>query len=263
MPISAIDGYTTDHWEEVREIIKEAIPSDDFEIDLVSNSDDVGIIQNRIVNNLYTADIVICDVSAKNPNVMFELGMRLAFDKPTIIIKDNKTNYSFDTSPIEHLEYPMDLHYQSIQCFKEELRKKTLATLEASSKGDYTTFLGHFGEFKIAKLEDKELPEAEFISKQFSVLEKQINNLSKSLNRNETSSRGFTAKEINAILTEVAKEYKEQNKIPETQLEQHYSEIEAQCIDHLINMLGINPSRAKYFADKYLEYAISWLTIPF
>jgi hypothetical protein len=37
-------------------------------------------------------------LALKNPNVMFELGMRLAFDKPAIIIKDNRTNYSFDTA---------------------------------------------------------------------------------------------------------------------------------------------------------------------
>jgi hypothetical protein len=35
--------------------------------------------------------------------------MRLAFDRPTIIVKDDLTTYSFDTSPIEHLEYPRDL----------------------------------------------------------------------------------------------------------------------------------------------------------
>ncbi|WP_353118770.1 hypothetical protein [Myroides odoratus] len=55
------------------------------------------------MNNIYNDEIVVCDVSSKNPNVMFELGLRLAFDKPTIIIKDEKTGYSFDTGVIEHL----------------------------------------------------------------------------------------------------------------------------------------------------------------
>jgi len=32
---------------------------------------------------------------------MFELGLRLAFDKPAIIVKDDNTSYSFDTAPIE------------------------------------------------------------------------------------------------------------------------------------------------------------------
>ncbi|MCL2651945.1 MAG: hypothetical protein FWD60_13120 [Candidatus Azobacteroides sp.] len=98
MPISAIDTYTAEHWNDVLSILKDAINQTDFEPDLVSNADDSGIIQHRIVKNLYNNEIIVCDVSGRNPNVMFELGIRLAFDKPTIIIKDDKTSYSFDTS---------------------------------------------------------------------------------------------------------------------------------------------------------------------
>jgi hypothetical protein len=54
-------------------------------------------------------------VSGKNPNVMFELGIRLAFDKATIIIKDDKTDYSFDTSVIQHIPYPRDLRHNQIE----------------------------------------------------------------------------------------------------------------------------------------------------
>ena len=91
MPISGIDGCGESHWKDVMSIIKESIDNADFESNLVSNADDIGIIQKRIIQNLYENPIVVCDVSGKNPNVMFELGIRLAFDKPTIIIKDDKT----------------------------------------------------------------------------------------------------------------------------------------------------------------------------
>ena len=97
MPISEIDNCSAEHWVEVQSILRDVIKSADFEPNLVSDADDVGIIQKRIVQNVYSNEIVVCDVSGKNPNVMFELGMRLAFDKPTIIIKDDFTNYSFDT----------------------------------------------------------------------------------------------------------------------------------------------------------------------
>ena len=106
MPISAIDGCTAEHWAEVKAIIQDAlesIPAPKFLAKLVSDADDVGVIQKRIVQGVYSSDVVVCDVSCKNPNVMFELGLRLAFDKPTVIIKDDKTDYSFDTSVIEHL----------------------------------------------------------------------------------------------------------------------------------------------------------------
>lgn len=164
MPISSLDGCNEGHWSDVLEIITEAVESADFEGNLVSNADDVGIIQKRIIQNLYENPIVVCDVSGKNPNVMFELGMRLAFDKPTIIIKDDKTSYSFDTSPIEHIEYPRDLRFSKIVDFKTKLSEKIKATFERSTTDtSYTTFLKHFGEFKVAKIDKKEVSGQEFI----------------------------------------------------------------------------------------------------
>ena len=156
MPISSIDNCSADHWTEVKKIISEAICDAGYTPNLVSNAEDIGIIQKRIIQNLYDNDIVVCDVSGKNPNVMFELGMRLAFDKPAIIIIDDKTDYSFDTSPIEHLSYPRDLRYYSILNFKEQLKAKILATVEKSkSDPKYTTFLKNFGEFEVAHVEKK------------------------------------------------------------------------------------------------------------
>lgn len=91
MPISKIDNCSTEHWVDVLLILKDVINDAGFQPNMVSDADDSGIIQKRIIQNLYSNEIVICDVSAKNPNVMFELGIRLAFDKPTIIVKDDCT----------------------------------------------------------------------------------------------------------------------------------------------------------------------------
>jgi len=164
MPISAIDGCSAEHWKEVQEFIKEATRNAGFEPSLVSDADDVGIIQKRIIQNIYNNPIVVCDVSGKNPNVMFELGMRLAFDKPAIIVKDDKTTYSFDTAPIEHLEYPRDLRYQQIVQFKETLREKIQATYNrATADKNFTTFLKNFGEFTVAQIPEKEVSSDKFI----------------------------------------------------------------------------------------------------
>ena len=171
MPISLIDGLNEAHWLEVRAILSEAIVSGGFEPQLVSQADDIGIIQKRIIQNLYDNPIVVIDVSAKNPNVMFELGIRLAFDKPTIIVKDDKTSYSFDTAPIEHLTYPRDLRFQQIIDFKSQLVIKLKATYQkATTDRTYTTFLKHFGEFTVAKLDNSEVTGQEFILKELSEL---------------------------------------------------------------------------------------------
>lgn len=164
MPISPIDGCNESHWLEVKSILSDAIEQSECKANLVSDADEVGIIQKRIIQNLYDNPIVVCDVSGKNPNVMFELGMRLAFDKPTIIVKDDATTYSFDTSPIEHLEYPRDLRFPLIVKFKESLTKKISATIEkASNDSSYTTFLKHFGKFTVARLETEEVSKEDYI----------------------------------------------------------------------------------------------------
>lgn len=154
MPISKIDGLEPEHWLEVLGILREVATTAGFRSDLVSASEFAGVIQSRIVQNLYQNEIVIVDVSAKNPNVMFELGLRLAFDKATIVIIDDETDISFDTGPIEHIIYPRDLRHGKIVAFKDQLKKKLLATYKKSQDPEYSTFLKHFGTFDVKGLKE-------------------------------------------------------------------------------------------------------------
>ena len=173
MPISQTDDCSPEHWEEVREIILESLEDTDFIPKLVSHSENIGVIHKKIIENLYKNPVVICDVSGKNPNVMFELGLRLAFDKPTIIIKDYETDYSFDTSPIKHLEYPRDLNHSKIKKFQKELKEAVKATYE---EPDGSTFLKSFGTFKAIKIDTEAIPKYDFILEKIENLTKTIEN---------------------------------------------------------------------------------------
>jgi hypothetical protein len=188
MPISTIDGYSEQHWIDIKNILYKTIEEANFIPNLVSDADDVGIIHKRIIQNIYENPIIVCDVSAKNPNVMFELGLRLAFDKPTIIIKDDKTDYSFDTSAIEHLEYPKDLRFTQIVLFKNKLKEKIKATYDkALSDKDYTTFLKHFGSFTSVKLETKQVSKEDYIIEELKELRSIFNKQHNKINRENTS----------------------------------------------------------------------------
>jgi hypothetical protein len=181
MPISGLDGLSESHWADVLRILTEAISDAGFEPTLVSSTDEIGIIQKTIIENLYDNPIVVCDVSGKNPNVMFELGMRLAFDKPTVIVKDDKTAYSFDTSPIQHLTYPRDLRFTQIVEFKGKLSSKIRQTYKkASEDNNFSTFLKHFGEFKVAKIEKTEVSGQQFIIDELQSLKASIARLDRS-----------------------------------------------------------------------------------
>jgi hypothetical protein len=176
MPIAQHQDYSKEHWKEVLLILVETINQTEFEPRLVSDDVAIGLIHERIVNNIYTDDIVICDVSSKNPNVMFELGMRLAFDKPTIIIKDEKTGYSFDTGVIEHINYPSSLRFNKIVDFKNELIKRINATYEKSqSEPNYSPFLKSFGKTIVpAKINQSEIAESKYILSKLDNLSNEI-----------------------------------------------------------------------------------------
>jgi hypothetical protein len=186
MPISSIDGCSAEHWVEVKTIITESmecVEKYDISVKLVSDADEIGVIQKRIVQNLYNTDVVVCDVSSKNPNVMFELGMRLAFDKPTVIIKDDKTNYSFDTGIIEHLEYPRDLRFNKIVEFKEKLSKKIIASYEGYiNDPEHSTFLKNFGKFKVASIDESKVSPDNLIIEMLSDIQNEMGSLKRRVN---------------------------------------------------------------------------------
>ncbi|WP_264289114.1 hypothetical protein [Duffyella gerundensis] len=167
MPIADSNGYPTGHWQDVYSILKESAINAGFNPNLVSFDNDIGVIQKRIIQNIYSNPIVICDISSKNANVMFELGMRLAFDKPTIIVKDEDTSYSFDISSIEHLNYPSDLRYKSINDFKEKLSEKIKSTYNKSLEDpNYSTFLRSYGTFEVVDIKEVEVTESKYILSQ-------------------------------------------------------------------------------------------------
>ena len=172
MPIAEHPDYSLNHWNDVKQIIIESINETQFTPNLVSDDEAIGLIHERIVTNIYNNEIVICDVSSKNPNVMFELGLRLAFDKPVIIIKDDKTSYSFDTGVIEHINYPSSLHFIDIVNFKKKLTEKIISTNKKYSEDEsLSPFLKSFGKTIIpAKIEREEISESSFIIQELSSL---------------------------------------------------------------------------------------------
>ncbi len=179
MPIAAMGKYEKSHWDRVRIILDEAIEEAGYSPRLVSESEDIGVIHARIVQNLYDDPIVVCDVSGKNANVMFELGLRLAFDKPTIVIKDDQTDYSFDTSPIEHINYRADLRFDDAREFKKKVAAAITGSIARKEKEEsYSPFLGHFGKFKLAGIDTKTVSSEQFIIEQVTTLQGEISRLS-------------------------------------------------------------------------------------
>jgi hypothetical protein len=97
MPIATPTGLVSDyggdarHFEHILDyLFSPALSQAEYNIipPSVLNSQ---IIQAEIIKNLETADLVLCDISRWNANVFFELGIRVALDRPVALVKDDKT----------------------------------------------------------------------------------------------------------------------------------------------------------------------------
>jgi hypothetical protein len=187
MPLAEFDNCSASHWDEVRSIIADAvekISEPRFRARMVSDGDETGIIHRRIIQNVYADPIAICDVSGRNPNVLFELGMRVAFDKPIVIVKDDKTPFMFDTGMIEHLTYPRDLRHGAMELFKAQVTKKVANTYSASmEKPDSVSFIKSFGPFKTVSLEEVKEPADKAILTMLTDLQGQVSRLSNSISQ--------------------------------------------------------------------------------
>lgn len=57
-----------------------------------ANHQGIDVIQSTIINELLEAELVLADLTDHNPNVLFELGLRMAVDKPVALIKATGTS---------------------------------------------------------------------------------------------------------------------------------------------------------------------------
>ena len=106
MPITDPDGYEKGHFGRVYEyIIKPACSLTNL---LPIRADEVQVtnyIVIDILRKILEADMVICDLSSRNPNVLYELGIRQAFNLPVTLIRDSKTPRIFDIQGLRDIEY--------------------------------------------------------------------------------------------------------------------------------------------------------------
>lgn len=182
MPISDIGEYTEQHWLDVREMIINSLGESTkykFNIGIVSDQKGSSIIHNSIVQGLYDSEIIICDISALNSNVMFELGMRLAFDRPVIIIKDNLTVAPFDINSIKYEQYSSDLHFKKVNDFSLKLLNVVEETLLQSEEGSLKSFLSTFSGIRVSNLEKESITESEALEQIYGVLNLLTNKVDK------------------------------------------------------------------------------------
>lgn len=145
MPIShADDEHTEAHWREVKDVISEAIRKADCLPQPVWEGGSHDIIQSKILKNIFENEIVVCDISTRNPNVMLEVGMRLTTKKPTLIIAEEGTILPFDTSIIQTEFYDSKLQFRAATDFIKILSEQITEKLEAVKAETYQPYMEAF-----------------------------------------------------------------------------------------------------------------------
>lgn len=139
MPISDMEGYPEGHFNRVYDfIIKPACKQAGYETVRADVTAKTNVIIVDILKNVYDCEMAICDLSARNPNVFYELGFRQAFNKKTVLMIDEKTTRPFDISAIRSFQYHSSLRIDLVNEAKDKLNKalketETMADTETNS----------------------------------------------------------------------------------------------------------------------------------
>lgn len=130
MPISDAEGYDKGHFTRVYyDIIKPAVESAGHKPIRADEVVSSNLIQLDIVERLIYAPLAICDISSRNPNVFYELGIRHAFNKPVVLMKDNVTPNAFDISSFRYIEYTKEMGYRDVTSAIKQLKEFILSTV--------------------------------------------------------------------------------------------------------------------------------------
>jgi len=137
MPIADQDGYKQGHFKRVYEdIFAPACRAAGYKPVRADDTKQANLIQLDILQKLLESPMAICDLSTRNPNVLFELGLRQAFDKPTILVQEEGTPKIFDINIFRYVEYRNGLDYRDVLADQRTIQEVLEETKKAVEKGN-------------------------------------------------------------------------------------------------------------------------------
>lgn len=208
MPISEIKEYEDNHFKKVYDqIFAPAIIKAGYTPHRADDVKGSHLIHETIIKELIDAPMALCDLSTRNPNVLYELGIRHAFNKPVVLVQEIGTERIFDINGINTIEYRQTRLYDEVladidkirnaidETTKDKTGKHSLVKLIQVAAADINVE-GVTGEYKLNVILDSIMGELKDIRQQLN-----------------TESRGRVASDSNKlapselkILTEYIKE---------------------------------------------------------
>lgn len=138
MPISDQGDYPDGHFDKVyNQIYKPAIEKAGYKPYRVDENTISDPIINKIFDAVQNCEMALCDLSNRNPNVLYELGLRQAYNKPVVLVCDDKTDKIFDVSGISTVFYKSDRLYENVL----EAQGQIYDALKATGEGKAATLV--------------------------------------------------------------------------------------------------------------------------
>lgn len=133
--------YPPEYWNSLLLFLSDAIREAGYDPVPVWKDESLSSITPRIVKNISEFPLAVCVISALNPNVMMELGMRLCFNKPVLIIFDDQiVSLPFDIKDLESYQIPSHPIYSQYPEIKREIADR----LQEMDARGYKTFMDNF-----------------------------------------------------------------------------------------------------------------------
>lgn len=133
MPFSDQGDYPKGHFQKVYEqIFVPAITKAGYKPYRVDENTISDSIIDKIFEGVQNCEMALCDLSNRNPNVLYELGLRHAYNKPVVLVKDERTANIFDVSVISTVPYESNRLYENVL----EAQEKISESLKSTGKGN-------------------------------------------------------------------------------------------------------------------------------
>ena len=134
MPISDPDGYAAGHFQHVFEdLFVPACEKAGYQAIRADQVRETNLIHLDVLQKIIDSPMALCDLSSRNPNVLFELGLRQAFDKAVALVQEVGTPQIFDITPLRFTNYRRELVYREALQDQEAIAAGLTATREATS----------------------------------------------------------------------------------------------------------------------------------
>lgn len=210
MPITDSEPCNKGHFQRVYEhLIKPACRLAGFEpvrADEILNTNYIAI---DIIRKLLNSEMAICDLSSRNPNVLYELGIRQAFNLPVTLLKDSMTTRVFDISGFRDIEYDVSLRIDNVE--KDiEILSETIKNTYVSKGQDVNSLVTLLGIKPANIVESVSISkDTEVILNYLSALNKKLNDIEDNLNTKpspkiiEAKTNAFVIKDINGEVINV------------------------------------------------------------